>query len=82
MTVVIGASRGAIGYTCCRQGTGVVHVRMRWGLGPLRPGEPSQAPLWEARGNSRAEKGPPNQEPTKQCSHRPGSRVAAGAGCG
>lgn len=41
------------------------------GLGPLlRPGEPSQAPSWEARGkNGGAEGTPQNQEPSQQCPH-------------
>lgn len=74
MAVVIGASQGAIGHTCCHQGNGVVHVRMRWGLGPLRPGEPSQAPLWEARGTVEPRKGPQTKSPQ--------SSVPTGQGAG
>lgn len=49
--------------------TGVGHVRVRWGQGPLRPGAPSQAPPGEARGSS-GTKSPESSNP------------AAGAGRG
>lgn len=46
------------------------------GLVPLlRPGEPSQAPYWEARGER--QRGSPNREPSQQGPHHAGSRAAA-----